>query len=41
MDFDCIEMLLDLPEFRVIAQVIRSHELRLNLERRDSYLPAL
>jgi transposase len=38
MDFDCIEMLLDLPEFRVIGQVIRSHELRLNLERRDSYL---
>jgi len=38
MDFDCIEMLLDLPEFRVVGQVIRPHELQLNLERRDSYL---
>ena len=38
MDFHCIEMLLDLPEFRVLGQVVRPHELQLNLERRDSYL---
>ena len=38
MDFHCIERLLDLPEFRVVGQVIRPHELQLNLERRDSYL---
>ena len=38
MDFHCIEMLLDLPEFRVIDQVIKPHELQLSLERRDSYL---
>ena len=29
MDFQCIETLLDLPEFRVIGQVIRPHELRI------------
>jgi len=38
MDFHCIEMLLDLPEFRVIDQVIKPHGLKLSLERRDSYL---
>ena len=38
MDFQCIETLLDLPEFRVTGQVIRPHELQLHLERRDSYL---
>ena len=38
MDFHCIEMLLDLPELLVVGQVIRPHELQLNLERRDSYL---
>ncbi|HEX2241784.1 MAG TPA: ISL3 family transposase [Gammaproteobacteria bacterium] len=38
MDFHCIEMLLNLPEFRVINQVIRPRELQLSLERRDSYL---
>jgi transposase len=38
MDFHCIEMLLNLPEFRVIDQVIRPRELQLSLERRDSYL---
>lgn len=35
MDFDCIEMLLDLPEFRVIGQAIGSQQLDLHLERRD------
>ena len=38
MDFHCIEMLLDLPEFRVISQVVRPHDLQLDLERRESYL---
>ena len=35
MDFHCIEALLDLPEFRVIAQVIGPKRLDLHLERRD------
>ena len=38
MDFQCIETLLDLPEFRVIDQVIRPHGLELHLERRETYL---
>jgi transposase len=38
MDFQCIETLLDLPEFRVIDQVIRPHGLELHLERRVTYL---
>ena len=38
MDFECIDALLDLPEFRVTDQVIRPHELELHLERRDTYL---
>ena len=32
MDFECIDALLDLPEFRVTNQVIRPHELELHLE---------
>src|ERR671910_687054 len=38
LDFECIEAWLELPEFRVTDQVIRSHELELHLERRDTYL---
>ena len=38
MDFHCIDALLELPEFRVTAQVIRPYELELHLERRDTYL---
>jgi len=38
MDYECIDALLGLPEFRVIDQVIRPHELELHLERRDAYL---
>ena len=38
MDFECIDALLDLPEFRVTDQVIRPHELELHLERRDPSL---
>ena len=38
MDFECIEAWLELPEFRVTDQVIRSHELELHLERRDTSL---
>src|ERR671914_78141 len=38
MDFECIDALLDLPEFRVTDQVIRPHELELHIERRDTYL---
>ena len=38
MDFECIDALLDLPEFRVTNQVIRPHELELHLERRDTDL---
>jgi hypothetical protein len=36
MDFECIETWLELPEFCVIGQVIRPHELELHLERRDT-----
>ncbi len=36
MDFNCIEALLGLPEFRVINQVIRPDRLDLHLERRDT-----
>ena len=35
MDFNCIETLLGLPEFRVIAQVPGPQQLELHLERRD------
>lgn len=38
MDFQFIETLLELPEFRVIGHVIRPRELDLHLERRDSSL---
>src|SRR5688572_15765969 len=38
MDFEFIDTLLDLPEFRVIGQVIKPYEVQLQLERRDSYL---
>jgi hypothetical protein len=36
MDFEFIETLLELPEFRVIGQVLRPRELELHLERRAS-----
>lgn len=38
MDFNCIEALLGLPEFRVIAQVLGPKELELHLERRANAL---
>jgi transposase len=38
MDFDCIEALLSLPEFRVIHQVISPQQLALHLERRDPFI---
>jgi transposase len=38
MDFECIEAWLALPEFRVTGQVMRSHNLELHLERRDTSL---
>ncbi len=38
MDFQCIETLLELPEFRVTGQVIRPREVQFSLERRDTYL---
>jgi transposase len=36
MDFNCIEALLGLPEFRVIAQVLGPKELKLHRERREN-----
>ena len=38
MDVECIEAWLEMPQFRVTDQVIRSHELELHLERRDTSL---
>jgi transposase len=38
MDFHCIEALLELPEFCVIQQVLRPHQLELHLARRDHTL---
>jgi transposase len=38
MDFHCIEALLDLPEFRVIDQVLSPTQLELHLERRENTL---
>lgn len=38
MDFQCIEAFLNLPEFRVIKQVVGSQQLTLHLERRDTTL---
>jgi transposase len=36
MDFHCIEAFLNLPEFRIIKQVVSSQQLTLHLERRDT-----
>ena len=36
MDFNCIEALLNLPEFRVTAQVLGPKQLELHLERREN-----
>ena len=36
MDFHCIEVLLDLPEFRVIDQVLGPKQLDIHLERRET-----
>ena len=38
MDFHCLEVLLGLPEFRVIHQVLGPQQLELHLERRDHHL---
>ncbi len=38
MDFHCIEVLLGLPEFRVIHQVLGPQQLELHLERRDNHI---
>ncbi len=38
MDFQGIEALLGLPEFRVIAQVFGPQQLDLHLQRRDDHL---
>jgi transposase len=38
MDFHCLEALLDLPEFRVIAQVLGPKQLEVHLERKDNAL---
>jgi transposase len=38
MDFHCIEVLLGLPEFRVIAQVCGPQQLDLHLQRRDEHI---
>jgi len=38
MDFYCIEVLLSLPEFRVIYQVLGPQQLELHLERRDIHI---
>ena len=38
MDFHCIEALLGLPEFRVIAQVCGPQQLDLHLQRRDEHI---
>jgi transposase len=38
MDFHCVEVLLGLPEFRVIHQVLGSQQLDVHLERRDAHL---
>src|SRR3989475_6065545 len=38
MDFHCLEALLGLPEFRVIAQVCGPQQLDLHLQRRDEHL---
>jgi transposase len=38
MDFHCLEVLLGLPEFRVIHQVLGPQQLELHLERRDKHV---
>jgi transposase len=38
IDFQCIETLLGLPEFRVIGQVLGPPQLDLHLERRDDHI---
>ena len=38
MDFQCIEVLLGLPEFRVIQQVLGPQQLDVHLERRDDHI---
>ena len=38
MDFQCVEVLLGLPEFRVIHQVLGSQQLEVHLERRDDHI---
>ena len=38
MDFHCLEALLGLPEFRVIAQVCGPQQLDLHLQRRDEHI---
>ena len=38
MDFHCIEVLLGLPECRVIHQVLGPQQLALHLERRDHHI---
>jgi len=38
MDFQCLEGLLGLPEFRVIHQVLGPQQLELHLERCDNHI---
>jgi transposase len=38
MDFHCLEVLLGLPEFRVIEQVLGPQQLDVHLERRDDHI---
>jgi transposase len=38
MDFQCLEVLLGLPEFRVIQQVLGPQQLDVHLERRDDHI---
>jgi transposase len=38
MDFQCVEVLLGLPAFRVIHQVLGSQQLDVHLERRDEHI---
>src|SRR3981189_1832814 len=38
MDFHCLEALLGLPEFRVIAQVFGPQQLEVHLQRREDHL---
>ena len=38
MDFHCLEVVLGLPEFRVLHQVLGPQQLELHLERRDHHI---